>query len=130
MEVKKNVCLEDLADVLDSMAECAGRMIEAARMMVGLISSGKLQPCSHGCEDSPCEVVSEPSDTVEQEVKESTPEPCTFEEVRGLMASLSGKGKKAEARVLLEKFGAKRLSEVQEKDYAALAAAAKAVANG
>ena len=55
---------------------------------------------------------------------------CTFEEVRGIMASLSGKGKKAEARELLQKFGAKRLSEVQEKDYAALAAAAKAVMNG
>ena len=31
---------------------------------------------------------------------------------------------------LLQKFGAKRLSEVQKKDYAALAVAAKAVMNG
>ena len=61
--------------------------------------------------------------------KEET-KPVTFEEVRGLMAALSGKGKKAEARELLQKYGAKRLSEVEEKDYAALAADAKAVANG
>ena len=40
------------------------------------------------------------------------------------MASLSGKGKKAEAKELLTKFGASRLSEVKEDNYVALVAKA------
>ena len=46
------------------------------------------------------------------------------------MASLSGKGMKAEAKALLTKLGASRLSEVKEDDYAALAAEAEALLNG
>ena len=66
--------------------------------------------------------------------EEPKPEPetktYTFQEVRGIMASLSGKGMKAEAKALLTKFGASRLSEVKEDDYAALAAEAEALLNG
>ena len=54
----------------------------------------------------------------------------TFTEVRGIMAGLSGQGKKAEAKALLEKFGAKRLSDVKEEDYAALVREAQVIANG
>ena len=46
------------------------------------------------------------------------------------MASLAGKGKKAEAKALLTKFGANRLSEVKEEDYVALVAAAEELING
>ena len=53
----------------------------------------------------------------------------TFTEVRGIMAGLSGQGKKAEAKALLEKFGAKRLSDVKEEDYAALVHEAQVIAN-
>ena len=66
--------------------------------------------------------------------EEPKPEPetktYTFQEVRGIMASLSGKGMKAEAKALLTKFGASRLSEVKDDDYAALAAEAEALLNG
>ena len=54
----------------------------------------------------------------------------SFTDVRGIMAGLSGQGKKAEARALLEKFGAKRLSDVKEEDYAALVREAQVIANG
>ena len=54
----------------------------------------------------------------------------SFTDVRGIMAGLSGQGKKAEARALLEKFGAKRLSDVKEEDYAALVRDAQVIANG
>ena len=54
----------------------------------------------------------------------------SFTDVRGIMAGLSGQGKKAEARALLEKFGAKRLSDVKEEDYAALVHEAQVIANG
>lgn len=54
----------------------------------------------------------------------------TFEEVRGIMAGLAGQGKKAEARALLQKYGANRLSDLDEKNYASLAEEAKVIANG
>ena len=125
MEEKKKDVVDELMGVLDSMSECAGKMIDATKVMIGLLSSGRLQLCDHAGEILPGE---EPE--VEEQQEPEAEVTCTFEEVRGIMASLSGKGMKAEARDLLQKFGAKRLSEVQEKDYAALAAAAKAVMNG
>lgn len=124
MEEKKRDVVDELMGVLDSMSECAGKMIDATKVMIRLLSSGRLQLCDHAGENLHRE---EPE---VEEQQESVSEPCTFEEVRGLMAALSGKGKKAEARELLQKFGARRLSEVQETDYAALAASAKAVMNG
>lgn len=54
----------------------------------------------------------------------------TFTEVRGIMAGLAGKGKKAEARALLQKYGVSRLSDLDEKDYAALVEEAKVIADG
>jgi len=54
----------------------------------------------------------------------------SFTDVRGIMASLSGQGKKAEARALLQKYGVTRLSDLDEKDYAAVAEEAQVIANG
>ena len=125
MEEKKRDVMDELMGVLDSMSECAGKMIDATKVMIGLLSSGRLQLC-----DDAGENLTEEEPEVEEQQEPEAEVTCTFEEVRGIMASLSGKGKKAEARELLQKFGARRLSEVQEKDYAALAAAAKAVMNG
>ena len=125
MEEKKRDVMDDLMGVLDSMSECAGKMIDATKVMIRLLSSGRLQLC-----DDAGENLAEEEPEVEEQQEPEADVTCTFEEVRGIMASLSGKGKKAEARELLQKFGAKRLSEVQEKDYAALAAAARAVMNG
>ncbi len=70
------------------------------------------------------------------EAPKSAPAPAapaktySFQEVRGIMAGLSGKGKKDEARALLQKYGASRLSEVKPEDYAALAKDAEEAANG
>lgn len=69
--------------------------------------------------------------------EEPTPEPApaaeaktySFQDVRGIMAGLSGKGKKAEAKNLLQKYGANRLSEIKPEDYAALVADAEVIAN-
>lgn len=62
----------------------------------------------------------------ETEVKKEEPkaeEPekkYTFEEVRKAMSAKSGAGYTAEVRGLLEKYGASRLSEIKEADYAAI----------
>ena len=68
-----------------------------------------------------------PDKTSDKKVEART---YSFTDVRGIMAGLSGQGKKAEARALLEKFGAKRLSDVKEEDYAALVHEAQVIANG
>lgn len=44
----------------------------------------------------------------------------TLIQVREKLASLSRAGKQAQVKALLEKFGATKLSEVKEEDYAAL----------
>lgn len=109
--------MSNLDLVLDEMITAGHKMIDAATALREMFS-----------------------ETAEPETKEPTkkeepkPEPetktYTFQEVRGIMASLSGKGMKAEAKALLTKFGASRLSEVKEDDYAALAAEAEALLNG
>lgn len=48
----------------------------------------------------------------------------TLEEVRAKLAGLTKTGKRNEVRTLLEEFGAAKLPEVKEEDYAALMAKA------
>ena len=72
----------------------------------------------------------DPAPAKKAEPKEEPAKEYSFTEVRGIMAGLSGKGKKAEARDLLQKYGASRLSEVKPEDYAALVADAEVIANG
>lgn len=53
--------------------------------------------------------------------KKSEPEVTyTLEEVRSKLADLSRAGKQAQVKALLGEFGANKLSEVKEEDYAAL----------
>ncbi len=56
-------------------------------------------------------------------------EAYTFTKVRGIMAGLSSSGRKAEAKALLTKFGAARLSDVKEADYAALVQEARRISD-
>ena len=102
--------------VLDEMITAGQKMIEAATDLREMFSE-----------------TAAPEKVTEVPAKETAPEPeikkYTFQEVRGIMASLSGKGKKAEAKALLTKYGASRLSEVKEADYAALVAEAEVILN-
>lgn len=68
--------------------------------------------------------------TAQEPKKEEALKAYTFTEVRGIMAKLSSQGKKAEAKALLTKFGAARLSDVKESDYGALVQEAQVIANG
>lgn len=100
--------MSNLDLVLDEMISAGQKMIEAATALKGIFS-GTVEP---------------EKSAVEPEFKK-----YSFQEVRGIMASLSGKGKKAEAKALLTKYGASRLSEVKEADYAALVAEAEVILN-
>lgn len=103
--------------VLDEMITAGQKMIEAATALREMFSE-----------------TATPEKLTEAPAKEVSSEPevkkYTFQEVRGIMASLSGKGKKAEAKALLTKYGASRLSEVKEDNYAALVAEAEVILNG
>lgn len=59
-----------------------------------------------------------------------TVKPYSFQEVRGIMATLTASGKKMEAKQLLSELGTSRLSEVNEADYNTLVTLAEALING
>ena len=119
--------MSNLDLVLDEMITAGQKMIEAATALREMFSETE-KPEEKKTATKP---LFDPTPAKKEEPK---PEPetktYTFQEVRGIMASLSGKGMKAEAKALLTKFGASRLSEVKEDDYSALAAEAKALLNG
>lgn len=109
--------MSNLDIVLDEMITAGQKMIEAATALREIFSATE----------------SEESVTMAP-VENNEPKPevkkYSFQEVRGIMASLAGTGKKAEAKALLTKFGANRLSDVKEDDYVALVAAAEELING
>lgn len=119
--------ISNLDLVLDEMVTAGQKMIEAATALREMFSEME-KPEAKKTATKPL------FDPTPAKAEEPKPEPetktYTFQEVRGIMASLSGKGMKAEAKALLTKFGANRLSEVKEDDYPALAAEAEALLNG
>ena len=58
----------------------------------------------------------------EEQAPETINEETTYTlvQVREKLASLSRAGKQAQVKTLIEKFGATKLSEIKEEDYAAL----------
>lgn len=103
--------------IFDEMIEAGQRMIAAATELKAIFS---------GKEEAAAPV----KETVAESVKEESAKEYTFQEVRGIMAKLSSNNKKAEAKALLPKYGADRLSAVKKEDYAALVADAEALLHG
>ena len=71
---------------------------------------------------------SEPSTPVAE--PKPTEKAVTLEQVRAVLADKSHDGFTAEVRTLLEKHGAKKLSEIDPASYAALLADAEGLCNG
>ena len=115
--------MSNLDLVLDEMIEAGQQMIKAATELKAIFS-----------EATPVERKAALEPIKEEKKKAPAPEPeskkYTFQEVRGIMATLAGTNKKAEAKALLTKYGADRLSAVKEEDYAALVADAEVLLNG
>lgn len=75
----------------------------------------------------------EPAQATEQpkaEVPAPESKPVTLEAVRAILAEKSRAGYTAEVRTLLEKHGAKKLSEIDPSEYSALLAEAEVLGNG
>lgn len=110
--------MSNLDLILDEMITAGQKMIDAANALKEMFSD--TAPAVSKAKTKP-----EKKEAPAPEVKK-----YSFQEVRGIMASLAGKGKKAEAKALLTKYGASRLSDVKEEDYPALVAEAEVLANG
>ena len=119
--------MSNLDLVLDEMITAGQKMIEAANELKAIFSeTAEPEPKkTTKKKETKSETVEAPAATTEA----STPKAYTFTEVRGIMAGLSGQGKKAEAKALLQKYGATRLSELKEENYAALVEEAQVIAN-
>lgn len=114
--------MSNLDLVLDEVITAGQKMIEADNELKAMFSETS--------EPEPKKATKKKKTTDEPAPAETeVPKTYTFTEVRGIMAALSGQGKKAEAKALLQKFGANRLSDLDEKDYAALVEEAQVIAN-
>ena len=115
---------EELVASYKKTASTAEIILNAVKELKDLFSEG-----TPAVQEKPAtKSLSDPVPKKEESPKEEA-KTYTFTEVHGIMAGLSGQGKKAEAKALLEKFGAKRLSDVKEEDYAALVHEAQVIAN-
>ena len=112
--------MSNLDLVLDEMITAGQKMIDAATALKEMFS--ETAP-----EMSKVETNAKKKEAPAQEAEVKK---YSFQEVHGIMASLAGKGKKAEAKALLTKYGASRLSDVKEEDDPALVAEAEVIANG
>lgn len=112
--------MSNLDLVLDEMITAGQKIIDAATALKEMFS------------DTAPAVSKTETKTEKKEAPAPAPEvkKYSFQEVRGIMASLAGKGKKAEAKALLTKYGASRLSDVKEEYYPALVAEAEVIVNG
>lgn len=119
--------MSNLDLVLDEMITAGQKMIEAANELKAIFSeTAEPEPKkATKKKESKNEPVEAPVSTTEASALKT----YTFTEVRGIMAGLSGQGKKTEAKALLQKYGATRLSELKEDDYAALVEEAQVIAN-
>ena len=111
--------MSNLDLVLDEMITAGQKMIDAATALKEMFS------------DTAPAVSKTETKTEKKEAPAPAPEvkKYSFQEVRGIMASLAGKGKKAEAKAILTKYGSSRLSDVKEEYYPALVAEAEVIVN-
>lgn len=119
--------MSNLDLVLDEMITAGQKMIEAANELKAMFSETTEPEPKKATKKK--EAKADAAETPAEATEAPAPKTYTFTEVRGIMAGLSGQGKKAEAKALLQKFGATRLSELKEEDYAALVEEAQVIAN-
>lgn len=95
--------MSNLDLVLDAMFTAGQKMIDAATVLKEMFS--EIAP-----EKSKVETKTKKKEAAAQEAEVKK---YSFQEVRGIMASLAGKGKKAEAKALLTKYGASHLRKTR-----------------
>lgn len=74
--------------------------------------------------------ISKACEAIRDEPAEAKKKEITLEQVRGVLAKKSEAGFTAEVKGIIQKFGAKRLSEIDPKDYKAVMEEAEGLGNG
>lgn len=109
--------MSELSQVLDEMISCGEGMIRAAQEIKAIFSDT--------AEESPAKAetaapAAEPAAVKAEPEKE--PIKYSFTDVRKAFADKSHAGFTAQVKELISKYGASRLSDIKEEDYAALMA--------
>lgn len=103
---------DGFALVVESLREMAGQAVKETKPDVKQESkTGK--------------ATADKSTAVEKEEKKKEEQKVAVEDIRAVLAQKSQDGKSKEIKELLGKYGAAKLSAVEEKDYLALLAEAK-----
>lgn len=102
-----------LLDVVNDMRSLA----DSIQLVCDAMASD--EPAERSQAEAPAEAPEESPKKQEKAEAEKPPE-ITLEQVRGVLADKSRSGHTAEVRAIIEKYGAKRLSEIDPKDYPAV----------
>ena len=115
--------MNELSQVLDDLISCGEKMISTANalkeMFTDTAAKADTAAAPAGPVNSPAPAGS--ADNAEQAEKEQ-PKKYTFTDVRKAFADKSHAGFTAQVKELIGKYGASRLSDIKESDYAALMA--------
>lgn len=106
-----------MSNELLKMAEGFSMVAESLRSLAG--QTEMVNPCTDRAEDTMQE---KQADTAKADTKEKK---VTVEQIRAVLAEKSQDGKTVQIKELLKKYGAVKLSAVEEKDYSALFADAE-----
>lgn len=131
-----SMTLDEIIEAGDELVASYEKAASAAKVILSELKDLKALLSGAPTRETVPEKAPEAEKTPEVEKQEVAKEPqpevktYSFTDVRGIMAGLAGQGKKSEAKALLTKFGAARLSEVKPEDYVALVEEAQVIANG
>ena len=106
-----------MSSELLKMAEGFSMVAESLRSLAG--QKEMVNPCTDRAEDTMQE---KQADTAKADTKEKK---VTVEQIRAILAEKSQDGKTVQIKELLKKYGAVKLSAVDEKDYSTLFADAE-----
>ena len=120
-------------ELLDGIVECADKVAKLGRLLKEVLPQ-LAEQTTEAPTDVPAVEAKETKSSTDkkkattkkaepkaEEVKDETPT-YSFEDVRKAFAAKSHAGHTAEVKALITKYGASRLSDIQESDYANLMA--------
>lgn len=112
--------MNELNELLDNIITCGESIAKIGRLLKEMKPSAIEQPQAEATETTATEEAAGTT-PVELPAKEETPaKSYSFADVRKTCSALSHQGHTAKVKELINKYGAAKLSEIKEEDYAAL----------
>ena len=110
--------MSELDDAIKELRKCGETLLGVAEALRALFSTPD-EPINP---DEFIEIYNPETDAEQPEPKD---EPVTFVQLRSRLSEISRSGKTAEVKELIAKYGASKLSDIAESDYAAVLAEAE-----